>query len=161
MCLCLHTGKWDLLLCFQAFILVYSGKAKLRGNSAVTLPDPGLSTTRVKARWDLTQPSDTAHGWPRAPVIPGSNDRPEDYEAKGVMGAVFDLWRSGCAYEEAEGKLTFLRLFLPVLSERVPGNWFVILASVCLSWCIEGSGFLWHGALIVPDIYINRASNID
>ena len=52
---------------------------------------------------------------------------------KGVFAAMFDLRRSGCAYEEAEVKLIFLVLFLPVLSKHVLRSRFVILASDCLS----------------------------
>lgn len=44
---------------------------------------------------------------------------------------LFDLRRSGCAYKEAGVRLTFLGLLLAVLSKRVPGSWFVILARAC------------------------------
>lgn len=66
-------------------------------------------------------------------MITGNCDKQEDYEMKGVFVAMFDLRRSGCAYEEAEVKLIFLAFFLPVLSKHVPRSRFVILASDCLS----------------------------
>lgn len=52
---------------------------------------------------------------------------------EGVLGTMFDLRRSGCAHEEAEVRLTFLRLFWPALSKPVPGSRFVILVGDCLS----------------------------
>lgn len=66
-------------------------------------------------------------------MITENCDKQEDYKMKAVFATMFDLRRSGCAYEEAEVKLIFLELFLTVLSKHVPGSWFVILVSDCLS----------------------------
>lgn len=78
---------------------------------------------------------------------------------------LFDLRRSGCAYKEAEVRLTFLGLLLTALSKHVPGSWVVILANACLSCYIwgrrGGSGFLLQGVLRGPDIYLNWPPNID